>query len=184
MKTATESSALISLIEPADAQGSVAEVYQEMMDAWQMVPNPMKIYATNPELLSNRWKGFQHAAEHPTIDARLQTAIRMCVSAQHDCDYCVGLNEYMLVNMFELEANAVSTMKANPSQAPFPENETALLAFVIKVVTAPKSTNKSDIVTLHDLGWSDAEIVFASQYAADMVATDIMINAFNIPTDY
>lgn len=122
--------------------------------------------------------------KHKTVDAKLQTMIRMLVSAQHDCQYCIGMNETILINMFKLDTKDVMAMKKDPSASPLPEKEKAMLLFVLKAVDKPKSTSKEDIEALHKLGWTDAEIFFATSYAAEMVATDILINAFKVAVDY
>ena len=108
----------------------------------------------------------------------------MLVSAAHDCKYCVGLNEYMLINDFKMDPEKGMAMKNDPSAAPLPEKEKGLLQFVLKAVNEPKSTGAEDIEALHKLGWNDAEIFFATSYGAEMVATDILINAFQVAVDY
>ncbi len=176
--------ALIETVSPEAAEGHVATVYKEIKSQWDMVPNPIKLYSTNPEMLKQKWESYKMIGQHKTVDAKLQTMMRMLVSAQHDCQYCVGLNESMLINMFKMDAGKVMAMKKDPTTAPLPEKEKALLLFALKAVHDSKSTTKADIDALHKLGWSDAEIFFATSYAAEMVATDILINAFQVKIDY
>ncbi len=181
---ADDSIALIETISPEAAKGDVAAVYKEIQAQWEMVPNPIKLYSSNPEMLKQKWESYKMMGQHKTVDAKLQTIIRMLVSAQHDCKYCVGLNESMLINMFKMDATKVMAMKKDPTTAPLAEKEKALLLFTLKAVQDSKSTSKEDINALHKLGWSDAEIFFATSYAAEMVATDILINAFQVKIDY
>ncbi len=176
--------ALIETVSPEKATGDVAKVYKEISDEWHMVPNPIKLYSTNPEMLRQKWESYKMIGQHKTVDAKLQTIIRMLVSAQHDCQYCIGLNESMLINMFKMDTEKVMAMKKDPSAAPLPEKEKALLLFTLKAVHDSKSTTKDDLDTLRKLGWSDAEIFFATSYAAEMVATDILINTFKVAVDY
>lgn len=181
---AEEKIALIETVSPENATGEVAKVYEEIQAQWKMVPNPIKLYSTNPEMLKQRWAGYQQLGQHKTVDPKMQTVIRMLVSAAHDCKYCVGLNEYMLINDFKMDPGKVMAMKSDPSAAPLPEKEKGLLEFVLKAVNEPKSTSEGDIETLHKLGWTDPEIFFATSYGAEMVATDILINAFQVAVDY
>ena len=176
--------ALIETVSPAKASGDVAKVYKEISSEWQFVPNPIKLYSSNPEMLKQRWESYKMIGRHKTVDAKLQTIIRMLVSAQHDCKYCIGLNESMLINMFKMETSKVMAMKKDPTTAPLPKKEKALLLFTLKAVHDSKTTTKKDIEALNKLGWSDAEIFFATSYAAEMVATDILINAFQVKVDY
>jgi uncharacterized peroxidase-related enzyme len=179
-----EEVALIETVSPENAKGDVAKVYEEIQAEWQMVPNPIKLYSTNPEMLRQRWEGYKQLGQHKTVDSKMQTVIRLLVSSAHDCKYCVGLNEYMLINDFKMDPKKVMAMKGDPSVAPLPEKEKSLLQFVLKAVDDPKSTNKGDIDALHKLGWTDPEIFFATSYGAEMVATDILINAFQVAVDY
>ena len=181
---AQEKVALIETVAPEHATGIVAQVYSEVKQEWHMVPNPIKLYSTNPEMLKQRWEGYKQLGQHKTVDAKLQTVIRMLVSAEHDCQYCIGLNESILINDFKLDPEKVMAMKKDSAAAPLPEKDHALLQFVMKAVKDSKSTDKKDIAALHKLGWTDAEIFFATSYAADMVASDILINAFQVAIDY
>ncbi|MGV6859576.1 MAG: carboxymuconolactone decarboxylase family protein [bacterium] len=176
--------ALINVQTEDNATRDVAEVYAEMQAAWQMVPNPMKLYSTQPAVLRHRWEGFKIMAENQAIDARFQTLIRMLVSQAHQCDYCIGLNEGMLIGMFEMTPDQVASIKNDPASAPIPDKEVQLLLFVLKAVTTPTQCSADDINQLRELGWSDGDIFFAVNYGADMVATDILINAFRVARDY
>jgi len=179
-----DSIALIETVSPEKATGEVAKVYQDINATWGVIPNPIKLYSTNPQMLKNKFESYKHSGTHKSVDGKFQAMIRMLVSKQHDCEYCVGLNEGMLINVFKIPANDVMAMKKDASKAPLAEKEKALLLFVLKATNDSKSTTKEDIENLRKLGWSDAEIFFATSYAADMVAFDILINAFKVKIDY
>ena len=176
--------ALIKTVSPQDATGEVAKVYQEINATWKSIPNPIKLYSTNPQMLKNKFESFKLSGTHKSVDGKLQAMIRMLVSKQHDCEYCVGYNEGFLINALKVPASDVLAMKKDPSLAPLPEKEKALLLFVLKATGDSKSTTKEDIENLRKLGWNDGEIFFATSYAADMVAFDILINAFKVHIDY
>ncbi len=176
--------ALIKTLSPQDATGEVAKVYQEMNASWKMIPNPMKLYSNNPEIMRHKWDSFKFSSNYKNIDDKLQAMIRMLVSMQHDCEYCIGFNESYLVNVFKVPASDVMAMKKNPSLAPLDEKQKALLLFVLKATKDSKSTNKEDIANLKKLGWNDGEIFFATNFAAQMVASDILLNAFKVKIDY
>ncbi len=184
IKETADSIALIETISPQKATGEVAKVYQDINETWGMIPNPIKLYSTNPQMLKNKFESYKHSGSHKTVDAKFQAMVRMLVSKQHSCEYCVGLNEEMLVNMFKIPLNDVIAMKEDASKAPLGEKDKALLLFALKATNDSKSTTKEDIENLNKLGWSDAEIFFATSYAADMVSFDILINAFKVKDDY
>ncbi len=176
--------ALIKIVSVQDANGEVAKVYQEMNASWKMIPNAMKLYSNNPEIMRHKWDSFKFSSNYKNIDDKLQAMIRMLVSMQHDCEYCIGFNEGFLINALKVPASDVMAMKKDPSLAPLDEKQKALLLFVLKATKDSKSTTKEDISNLKKLGWSDAEIFFATNYAAQMVASDILLNAFKVKIDY
>ncbi len=176
--------ALIETVSVKDATGDVAKVYSEMNASWKMVPNAMKLYSNNPEILRHKWDSFKLNDKYESIDAKLQSMIRMLISVNHECNYCIGFNEGFLINVLKVPAADVMAMKKDPSLAPLNRKQKALLLFVLKATEKSKSVTSADISELKKLGWSDAEIFFATNYAAQMVASDILLNAFKVEIDY
>jgi alkylhydroperoxidase family enzyme len=122
--------------------------------------------------------------QHPRLSFPLLAFIRLLVSERHDCQYCVGMNESMLVNMAGIPAEAVLAAKRNPEAAPLPENEKAMLLAVLKAVETPKMLDVSDLDRLRDFGWGEGDILDAINHGARNVAIDIMFNAFKIENDF
>ncbi|MBF0556080.1 MAG: hypothetical protein HQK96_16265 [Nitrospirae bacterium] len=71
----------------------------------------------------------------------------------------------------------------DPRKAPLPENEKALLLFVLKAVKNPHSVVGGDVEELLKLGWSDRDILDALVQGANMVAADILIDTFKVEQD-
>ena len=175
---------MISTVSPGQASGSVAQVYGQIEQAFGRVPNGMRLFSSSPALLGQHWQQLGYYMQHPRLSFPLLAFIRMLVSQRHDCEYCMGLNESMLVNMGGFAVADVLATKLNPVDAPLPEKDKAMLLAVLKTVEAPKTLDKADLDRLRALGWEDGDILDAVYHGARNVAMDIMFNAFQVEKDF
>lgn len=174
---------MISTVLPEQAAGSVAQIYGQIEQAFGRVPNGMRLFSSSPALLQQNWQQLGYYMQHPRLSFPLLAFIRMLVSQRHECEYCIGMNEGMLVNMGGFAAEDVAAAKRNPENAPLPEKDKAMLLAVLKTVETPKALDKTDIDRLRALGWEDGDILDAVYHGARNVAIDIMFNAFKIEKD-
>lgn len=175
---------MISTVSPAEANGSVAQVYGQIEQAFGRVPNGMRLFSASPALLEQGWQQMGYYMQHPRLSFPLLAFIRMLVSERHECEYCIGMNESLLINMGGLSAEEVMAARCNPAAAPLPEKEKAMLLTVLKTVEAPKALDKADLDRLRALGWEDGDILDAVYHGARNVAADIMFNAFKVESDF
>ncbi len=175
---------LLQTVAPQQAQGKVAKVYGEIEQAMGFVPNAMQIFSCSPGMLEARWQNIGYYMQHPSLSFPLLAMVRMLVSQENECEYCVGLNEAMLVNKAGLTPESVAAAKRNPADAPLDEKEKAMLMLVLKATKAPKTVAKSDLDGLRALGWSDGEIVDAVYHGAANIASDVVLNTFKVVNDF
>jgi len=175
---------LLNTITPENAQGEIAEVYNEINSIWQMVPSPIQLFSVSPELLKNQWEKYKYFDSQEIPSAKLSTMIRLLVSEEAKCEYCIGLNAGMLIKMFEMTPEQVQKLKADPSSAPLDDKETALLLFVLKAVDHAHDVTANDVQKLRDLGLTDKQIFEAVNSGATMRAGNILFDAFKVDIDY
>lgn len=176
---------LIHTVEPEQASGEVAQIYAEMQQAFNnWVPNGFKIWSANPLWLKQQWEYIGYYMQHKSLSFPLLTMIRMLVSVDRDCSYCVGLNEGMLINMVGLTPEQVAAIKRDPSLAPLSEKEKAMLLFVLKGVKQAKQIGSEDMQALRALGWADSEILDGLTHGARQLAADVVFSAFHIEHDF
>jgi alkylhydroperoxidase family enzyme len=173
---------LIKTIDPKEATGKVAAIYDHFISKFGMVPNAFKVTSSSEFLLSQQATFLGYYMEHPSLSFKLQAFIRMLVSVNHDCEYCIKMNTGMLlqsgVSMEDIQAT-----KANPEQAPIEGKDVALLLFVLKVVSNSNSITKEDLDKLRKLGWQDSEILEATFHGTSQISSDMIFNAFKIEND-
>lgn len=175
---------MISTVSPEQANGSLAQVYGQIGQVFGRVPNGMRLFSSSPALLEQNWQQLGYYMQHPRLSFPLLAFIRMLVSERHECEYCIGMNASLLINMGGFSAADVQAARRNPADAPLPEKEKAMLLTVLKTVGAPKALEKADLDRLRTLGWEDGDILDAVYHGARNVAADIMFNAFKVENDF
>lgn len=175
---------LLKTIAPADATGEVATIYEQIKAAFGGVPSVMSIWSASPYFLKQQYEMIGYYMHHPTLSGPLLACIRMVVSKQTHCQYCVDMNAGMLINMMGWTPEQVAEVQADPAAANLPEREKAMLLFVLKAVNDATAVTAAELGVPRGLGWSDTDIFDALNHGARMVAGDIILNAFKVERDY
>lgn len=175
---------IISTVAAEDATGQVAQVYGQVDQALGRLPNAMKLFSASPDVLTMQWQHIGYYFQHPTLSFPLLASIRMLVSQDNDCAYCIGMNEGMLIERCGFTPEQTAAAKRNPADTPLPEKDKAMLLFVLKATQSPKAVTAGDLDALRKLGWSDRDIFDAVNHGARNVAVDILFNTFKIENDF
>ncbi len=173
---------LITTTPPEQAEGKLAELYASAEQFFGFVPNNVRMLGVSPTILENQFGVLEYYMTHPTLKTQLLAGIRMMVSKQCRSEYCENANTQMLMRM-GVPKEKVEACKADPQQAPFSDNEKAMLGFVLKAVDDPKSVTAQDVQSLKNLGWTERDIFDAVAHGARMVGTNIIFDAFKIDRD-
>jgi len=175
---------LIETVVPEKANGQVAAVYRDIAQVFGRVPNAMQMFSVSPTLLGQQWDSMGYYLKHPTLSFPLLATIRMLVSQENRCNYCIGLNGSLLIHMAQWTPEQVAATKQNPMTAPLPEKEKAMLAFVLKTVAERKPVTRAEIDKLVKQGWSESAVFDAVVHGARNVMVDIVFNTFQIENDF
>ena len=171
---------LLHTVEENVATGVVKEVYDELKGMFGTVPDGLKLWSLKPEALQHHWEeikeGFAKDAEAQKFDA----VVRYLVSEAEECEYCVGFNGGLLINMFGMTQDELALMIKEPQTAPLGEKQKALLLFALKVVKQTKDVNSEDIAKLKALDISDKEIFDIAYTATSLVMGDMLMNVFKV----
>lgn len=175
---------LIQTYTPDDAQGEVKVIYDQITSAFGSVPNALQIYSSSPALLAEHWHSIGYYMQHPTLSFNLLAFMRMLISDHGRCEYCVGFNEAMLINMGGVTIEQIAATKQNPQNAPLSDKDKAMLLFVLKATQTSATATADEIAALKALGWNDSEILDGLGHGVNMVAADILLNTLQIEKDY
>jgi alkylhydroperoxidase family enzyme len=171
--------ALIQTVEPERAEGRVKEIYDFMQKTAGIIPAPLQLASASPWMLDMVWQSIQYFSKHPNLGFGLLSSIRYLVAQQYDYAFCIGFNRKML-NMQGLSDEDIEKMEKDPLQAPLDDKDRAMVAFVIKAIKTPDAVEKQDVDRLHDLGWTDSDILDALTHGTNMVGSSILMKAFKM----
>jgi hypothetical protein len=171
--------ALINTVSPDKAEGSIKEAYEMFMKNIGMIPRPMEMMSVSPALFAIQLQRIGYFSKHPTLSFPLLAHIRYLVAHNLNYSFCMDFNKHMLKKQGIGDAD-IRKMEADPSQSLLEENESAMLAFVVKAVKTPGSVTAEDIQNLRDLGWEDRDMVDALSQGVSMIDHSIMMQVFQI----
>ncbi len=179
------SSSLIPYTSQKAATGEVKEIYTQVKNAFGMVPAPILQHSVNPAQLKALWTQFG-ASHNPNFSPKLGALMRMAVaSSTHDCEYCVGFNEGMLVNMFKMDMKELQAIKKDPRNATsLDEKDKKMLILMVDATRDPKKVDKAQIAELRKLGWSDKDIFDGIKMSTQMVAMTLLVDTLKIQKDF
>jgi uncharacterized peroxidase-related enzyme len=171
--------ALIKLTEPDEATGRVAEIYKSMINTMGFIPNAFKVFSPSAHVLDKQFGNLGYYMRHQRLGGKMLAFIRLLVSDQEHCAYCVGMNSGILLQ-YGVLPETIASIKKDPSTAPLEENELALLLFVLAVVKNSNAIEQADVDKLRKLGWTDTDILEATYHGTTQVGVDKIFNAFKI----
>lgn len=176
--------ALIQTVAPEQASGGVAQIYREVEAIFGMAPNAFRLLSKSPELMAQQWQHIKYYMQHPTLSFPLLATMRLLVSQEHECEYCIGMNASMLIHRAGWTPEQVAATKRNPTDAPLSDKDKALLLLVLKATKTPKAVAAQDLDTMRQLGWQDGDILDAVQHGARNIAADVLFNTFKVKNDF
>ncbi|PHS30469.1 MAG: hypothetical protein COA92_09575 [Sulfurovum sp.] len=171
---------LITIPDVENAAGDVKTVYDEMLESWGVVPEPIKAFSHNSKLLRNAWEMYKIEAQNENFSPKMTTMMRMLISESHACEFCIGFNKGMLMNLFEVSEDEIIALQKDPSNANLDDKQKAMLLFMLKSASSPHDVSKADIDGLKKLGWSEKDIMEGVNQATHMVATALFVDTFKI----
>jgi len=174
--------ALIQLVEKEEATGRVAEIYESMISTMGFIPNAFKVFSPSAHVLDKQFGNLTYFMRHKTLGGKLLAFIRLLVSEQEKCRYCIGMNSGLLLQ-YGVLPDQLAEIKEDPSKAPLDEKELQMLLFVLRVAKDSNSIEQADVDTLRNLGWTDADILDATYHATAQLGVDKIFNAFRIEND-
>lgn len=171
---------LIQTITPKHATGELAKLYTMIETIHGSVGKNAQLFSIRPELLRHQLDFIKYYMNHPTLSMPLLAAIRIMVSNNEECLFCIDFNTAILTNIAGWSVDQVTAMRFNINDANLPRREIAMLALAIKAIRNAHGVNANDLDTLREMGWSDSDLLDAVNHAARMVAIDIVFNTFKV----
>jgi alkylhydroperoxidase family enzyme len=171
--------ALIQTVEPHKAEGHVKEIYDFMQKNAGVIPAPLLLASASSWTLDMAWQSIQYYSRHPNLGFGLLSSIRYLVAQQYDYAFCTGFNRNLL-KFQGLSDEDIAKMEKDPLRAPLEDKDREMVAFVMKAVKKPGAVEKQDVDRLHDLGWTDSDIMDALSHGTNMIGASILMKTFKM----
>ena len=149
----------IEQVEINEAEGRLAEIYQQLIEKRGKVSNILKIHSLNPEAMGNHLDLYMTIMFGRSGLSRAEReAIGVVVSAANECEYCVNHHAEALRRYIKEEEtlNMLATADGLETLEPRLSN---IVRHAEKLTTAPEAMTESDLGELRAVGLSDADIL-------------------------
>jgi len=173
----------ITPLERQDASAEAASVYEEIQQAFGMVPNLFKAYAHFPPLLRANWDKTKALMLGGSLPRPLKECIAVVVSQANSCGYCVAAHSMMLKQLGFTDER-LQAIQGDLDAAGLSACETAVLRFTRKAALSPLDIVDTEIQELKDLGLTDAEIVEMLGVMELFTSYNKFVDALAIPIDF
>lgn len=149
----------INEVEVGEADGRLAETYEELARKRGKISNILKVHSLNPEAMSEHLDLYMTLMFGQSgLDRAEREAIGVAVSAENDCEYCVRHHTAALRHFIDDEEtlNMLSTADGLETLEPRLSN---IVRHAQKLTSAPEAMTESDLGELRAVGLNDRDIL-------------------------
>ena len=171
--------AIIQTISPEKAEGETKKIYDMMLQNVGVVPSPLQMASASPGILNFYWESIKYYSQHPTLGFALLSTIRFLVAKHLNYVFCTDFNKNILKKQ-GLSDEDIDEMIKDPHKTPLEDKEQSMLDFVMKAIKSSDAVEQQDIDQLHDLGWTDRDILDALVHGTNMVGSSILMKTFKM----
>ncbi len=162
--------AWIRTIEPADAEGRLADIYRTVASATGHLDNILKAHSLRPRTLSGHLALYKAAMHSPSsMSPRERELVGVVVSMTNACEYCVEHHQAGLARHLgddELARELSRAAAADEALTALTERERAMARYAVALTRAPAAIREADIAALRAAGLDDAAILDVNQVVA------------------
>jgi len=159
----------IRTVDPADAAGKVAEIYEQFPPELG-IPPTFRMLSASPALMERQWQTMQFWQANEALSRPFLVAVRYLMTGLLGLSECQAINGKLL-RIIGLSAEEVEALSGDPADWPLSEPEQALLEFVVRSVPERRSASADELSRLRDLGWTEATILEALAYGGMVLGT-------------
>jgi uncharacterized peroxidase-related enzyme len=149
----------IDEIEVSEADGRLAELYEELVEKRGRISNILKVHSLNPDALSAHLDLYMTLMFASSRLSRAEReAIGVVVSAENECAYCVNHHAVALRHFIDDEETLGLLATADGLETLEPRLSN-IVRHAQKLTSAPEAMTESDLGELRAVGLSDRDIL-------------------------
>lgn len=172
--------AFIRTILPADAEGPVREMYEQVRSRFGYVPNWAKAFSLRPGVRDG-WAALLGSIQS-NLPIRSYELATLAAARALRSSYCSLAHGSVLADKV-FDPMAVTAIMTGQPDAPLDPREHAMMAFAEKVVLNAERITSADIETLRSHGYSDEEIFDFAAAAAARCFFSKLLDALGVQAD-
>ncbi|MCK8828278.1 carboxymuconolactone decarboxylase family protein [Natroniella acetigena] len=161
----------VKLIPTEEATGITKDVFAEIEDQFQMVPNIFKVLAHQPDILRANWNKVTSTMKEGALSVELKKLVALRVSVLNQAEYCIA-KHYQGLESLGFSTEILDQVKA-ADYSNLNDLETRVLTFV------DQATNNYQDLTddcFNQLGLKEEELL-------EVVAVIDLFSGFNRVTE-
>ena len=133
---------LANTVSPEQATGKVAAIYSGIAERFGWVPAGFQLYSASPDLMEQLAVQNGYYLQHPNLGFIFLALIRMLVSEQNQCAYCIGFNARLLIEQLSPFADLKGvTLPSEQPKSVGPQMDPILLRPVDELELTVRSAN-------------------------------------------
>ncbi|MBN2803431.1 MAG: hypothetical protein JXR91_10075 [Deltaproteobacteria bacterium] len=170
---------ILTEVTRENANPKVAEVFDNFIASAGEVPKPLQVSAGSPGLFMTQLAVIEYYRNSSNLQPGLLAYIRFLTADALNYQACKVFNGRLL-KLQGMTEEGLKNMIHDFEKAPLEDKEIELLKFVIDGMRGKKHGDKNDISRLHNLGWSDSDIIDAVYQGASMLGHNKMLEYFQV----
>ncbi len=150
--------AWIRVAEEGEAQGELAEIYDEVRKSRGRVSNVMKLHSLDPKAMRLHLQIYLHLIYGKSPVTRTQREmIAVLVSQLNGCNYCVTHHKEAL--RAHTRNPIFQSLQGDLSKAPVSKRDRAMLEYAVKLTRQPGLIDEMDVRRMREESFTDEEIL-------------------------
>jgi len=171
-----------------DSEGQLRALYDRVKGPDDNVDNIMLAHSLRPHTMEGHmalYKATLHHA-HNAIAPWFLEALGVCTSLLNGCTYCVEHHFIGMKQQLEDDPRANAIRKVLESEdlaLAFSDKEIAALEYAQQLTREPSTLTQEAVNSLHNKGWSDAEVLEINQVVAYFNYANRTVLGLGVHTD-
>ncbi len=151
----------IPWVDPAEAEGKVAELYAKVQGSRSSasVPATALVFSLRPEVGMVKDDFRNAVVDDNTLGSEWTDLVNIAVSGLNACSYCASAHAGTLIRQHGTDPEETVAMYRDWRSVEHEPKVTAMLEFAEKLTYAPWTMAEEDLDTLRQAGFSDENIV-------------------------
>ena len=172
--------AFIRTTPPADAEGPVREMYEQVHGRFGYVPNWAKAFSLRPGVMDG-WTALLRSIQ-PNLSVRSYELATLAAARALRSSYCSLAHGSVLASKV-FDPVTVTAIATGGPESPLEPGERAMMAFVEKIVLNADRITAADIEVLRSHGYRDEDIFDVAATAAARCFFSKLLDALGVQAD-